>query len=273
MRTRTPHWILAGFVAVASHMALLIRSPASLYGDVSPPAGPMIESAVSLAGIIGAAVEVEAVDALTEVTAQDPAQVVEQTSTQATAEAQEAPAAMLDVPVMEAMEPLAVVIQNRQNAEAPAHAKPRAQNTPKKTKSEAKPPPDSRKRKKDASKPKSASKRSVAGNANTGSAGASSGGKGGRTTASAGAINAYAAKVRARILSRRPSGGGVKGTTVISFGVTSGGGLRFASVSRSSGNKALDGRALAAVRGTSFPPPPPGTPAGRLNFSIPFHFR
>ena len=93
-----------------------------------------------------------------------------------------------------------------------------------------------------------------------------------RAAASAGDVMGYAARVRARVASRRPGGAGFKGTAVVSFGVTSGGGLAYARLSRSSGNSALDKAALSAVRSAApFPPPPAG--ASKLSFSVPFSFR
>jgi protein TonB len=97
---------------------------------------------------------------------------------------------------------------------------------------------------------------------------------GGRVSASAGAMVGYAAKVRARVAANRPTVGGRGGTAVVSFGVTTGGGLAYARLARSSGMPALDQAALAAVRRSApFPFPPPGATARQLAFSIPFHFR
>ncbi|MEQ1669411.1 MAG: cell envelope integrity protein TolA [Hyphomicrobium sp.] len=113
----------------------------------------------------------------------------------------------------------------------------------------------------------SAKKGGAASQASRGSKGSS----GGKVSASRGSAINYAAMVRARVAGNRPSGGGRRGTVVVSFGVSSSGGLSFASISRSSGDAALDRSALSAVRGAGpFPPPPPG--ASR-RFSIPFSFR
>lgn len=93
----------------------------------------------------------------------------------------------------------------------------------------------------------------------------------GRVSASRGSAINYAAKVRARVASRRPGGAGQRGTVVVSFGVSSSGGLAYARIARSSGNGALDRRVLSAVRGAApFPSPPPGA---TRQFSIPFYFR
>lgn len=92
-----------------------------------------------------------------------------------------------------------------------------------------------------------------------------------RVSASSGSAVNYAAQVRARVASRKPGGGGKRGTVVISFGVTRSGGLSYASIARSSGNPALDRTVLSAVRGAApFPTPPPGA---QLRFAVPFHFR
>jgi len=111
------------------------------------------------------------------------------------------------------------------------------------------------------------------GTSQSGQAGARRGGSG-RSSASRGQINAYASRVRARILSRRPSARGQRGRVVISFRLSTSGGLRSARISRSSGNRALDRAALAAVRRAApFPRPPNGARSGQLSFSIPFTFR
>lgn len=91
-----------------------------------------------------------------------------------------------------------------------------------------------------------------------------------RTTASRGDILSYAALVRARVASNKPSGSGGGGTVVISFGVSGSGGLTHARVIRSSGNSGLDQAALAAVRRSG---PFPATPDQQAHsFSVPFHF-
>ncbi|MEM7774908.1 MAG: TonB family protein [Pseudomonadota bacterium] len=112
-----------------------------------------------------------------------------------------------------------------------------------------------------------------AGNARQGAAGASRGGRRGRRSASAGAVASYAARVRARILANRPRGV-ARGRVVVSFGLSTGGGLRYARVSRSSGSAAVDRAALAAVRRSSpFPRPPAGASSRQLRYSIAFTFR
>lgn len=94
-----------------------------------------------------------------------------------------------------------------------------------------------------------------------------------RASASPGQIQNYAARVRAKVAGNKPPGNGHRGTVVVSFGVSSSGGLTYANVARSSGNGPLDRAALSAVRRAApFGTPPPGS-ASRLRFSVPFHFQ
>ncbi len=97
---------------------------------------------------------------------------------------------------------------------------------------------------------------------------------GNRVAASPGEVKGYAARVRARILSRPPRAGSLRGTAVISFQLSASGGLRWARISRSSGNGMLDRKALGSVRRAApFPRPPAGARSRQLRFSIPFRFR
>ena len=108
----------------------------------------------------------------------------------------------------------------------------------------------------------------------TSKAQAGKGAGGERATASTGALLNYASHVRARVAANKPSGGGLLGTATVSFGLTTSGGLAFASVARSSGNTALDGLAVSAVRQSApFPRPPDGATTAQLRFSIPFYFQ
>jgi len=95
-----------------------------------------------------------------------------------------------------------------------------------------------------------------------------------RASASPGQVRSYAATVRARIARNRPSSRGRRGTAVVRFAISRGGGLRYARLARSSGDGALDRAAIASVRRAApFPRPPRGMSAGQLTFSIPFRFR
>lgn len=95
-----------------------------------------------------------------------------------------------------------------------------------------------------------------------------------RAAASPGEVRSYAGLVRARIARNRPSSQGRRGTAVVRFAISRGGGLRYARLARSSGDSILDRAALASVRRAApFPRPPRGMSAGQLTFSIPFRFR
>jgi protein TonB len=66
----------------------------------------------------------------------------------------------------------------------------------------------------------------------------------------------------------------MRGTVVVTFGVSRSGGLAFASISRSSGDQQLDRTVLSAVRNAApFPMPPSGAAPGQLRFSMPFYFQ
>lgn len=122
-------------------------------------------------------------------------------------------------------------------------------------------------------KPKKRAARTPPGNNRQGNAGTQRAGQRGAARASSGSILSYAARVRARILGNRPGAAG-RGRVVVSFGLTTSGGLRYARIARSSGNSSVDRAALSAVRRSSpFPRPPRGASSGQLRFSIPFHFR
>jgi len=96
----------------------------------------------------------------------------------------------------------------------------------------------------------------------------------GRISASTGSASSYASAVRARVASRKPPGLGGRGTVVVTFGVTTSGGLSFASILRSSGDPRLDHRVLAAVRSAApFPAPPAGASPSQRRFSVPFYFQ
>ena len=69
----------------------------------------------------------------------------------------------------------------------------------------------------------------------------------GRTSASRGQTIAYRSRVQSHLAGNKPSGGMGKGTVRIAFALSPGGGLISARIAHSSGNRALDQAALAAV--------------------------
>ena len=84
---------------------------------------------------------------------------------------------------------------------------------------------------------------------------------------------AYRSQVWGKLARHRPRLGKPGSTTVV-FGIGPSGALRSARVGRSSGNTALDQRALAAVRAAApFPAPSGGMSATALTFSIQIYFR
>ena len=85
----------------------------------------------------------------------------------------------------------------------------------------------------------------------------------------------YAARVHAIVAShkRYPGGESAQGSAVVTFTVVRSGALTGASLSRSSGNPALDQAALATVRASNpLPPFPAGMPQVSATFSVPISF-
>lgn len=83
------------------------------------------------------------------------------------------------------------------------------------------------------------------------------------------ASSAYRSIVQARLSARKgalqaTASRGLKGYVVVSFSIGASGNVTRASVSKSSGNGAVDSAARAMVASTSFPPPPGGSFSARL---------
>jgi protein TonB len=95
----------------------------------------------------------------------------------------------------------------------------------------------------------------------------------GRTAASPGAMQRYAAQVRAILARNKPKGRGRRGTAVITFAISASGKVRSANVTESSGNPNLDKSVLAAIERTTFPPPPAGMTENQLTYQVPFVFK
>lgn len=95
-----------------------------------------------------------------------------------------------------------------------------------------------------------------------------------RASASTGSVVNYASRVRAKVSGHVPRSGAGKGSVVVSFGVTTTGGLSYARIAKSSGNAATDRAVLAGVRSAApFPAPPAGASPSQLRFSVSFNFR
>lgn len=96
----------------------------------------------------------------------------------------------------------------------------------------------------------------------------------GQVSASQGALQNYKRVVDAWMQSRKPAYDGKSGDVVILIALAPSGSLISARVYSSSGNQALDLRALSAARQCSpFPKPPAGATAAQLRFTFPYKFR
>lgn len=281
MTVRRVHWIAAFAISIAIHLALVIGFEPSNEGMAARPAGAPVSVEGNLAGVLGAATDVPEViaekaiefeiappeiqeAASAEVTPVSP--VVEQT---AVPELRSNAAPELTARLNESAKPIEAIEEAIERSEKkPKEEKALPQEEAEQSKSPKQ--AEARKPKPKSRRPSSASR---AGDSRQGAGGSSRGGRGGSQAASAGAVHSYAARVRARILANRPGSVG-HGRVVVSFGLSSSGGLRYASVARSSGSSILDQAALAAVRHSSpFPSPPSGASARQLQFSISFTFQ
>jgi TonB family protein len=95
----------------------------------------------------------------------------------------------------------------------------------------------------------------------------------GPASASPGAMQKYAALVRAVLAKNKPEGRGRPGTVTITFAISMSGTIAFARMSDSSGNRAFDEAVLNAVLATIFPAPPDGMTDAQRTYVIPFHFK
>ncbi len=89
----------------------------------------------------------------------------------------------------------------------------------------------------------------------------------------AGHATRFALAVRQALGKSRPRHAGTKGRVVITFGLAESGSLRFAEVSRSSGNPGLDAATLTAVRTATFPRPPANLTDRQRTYVVPFDFK
>lgn len=95
----------------------------------------------------------------------------------------------------------------------------------------------------------------------------------GPAAATSGAIQLYAAQVRAVLARSKPAGRGRRGTATITFGIDPSGKTAFARITGSSGNPAFDRAAQDVVTRASFPPPPAGMSETQRSYVIPFHLK
>lgn len=300
MRLHLGHWLLAGFLAVAFHAAILVgwRTPVS--SMTATPRGPVVEMATSLAGIMGQAAQVaemrppettreveqpveKVVDPPTPdaISDQKPFEVAATAPFVIPRELNAAePLPMVtptEVPVLEAMPPtLKPVLPKKTTETKPKELKekppPKKTTETKPKELKQKPPPKEVKTKKVVKEKKAVKQQRTQRAVTLGNSKRGQGGKAKKVRrASTSTVRSYGRKVRTRILGRARGGAG-SGTAVVTFGISSSGQVRYARISRSSGKSKLDRRALAAVRG-SFPKPPKGANSSQLNFSIAISFR
>lgn len=246
IRLGTVQWSLAILLSLLFHIAIFSATRPAAIGTADPPAGTPVAVATVLAGVLGSesAEVAEVQEALQPVTNRDVLQARTSSET--------------PVAALQAVEPIPV--DRVENARPAPKGKADERTRLKK-------PEDEAKRKNRSSK--AATNR---GGQYQGAAGSTRGGRNGTGSASPGAVQAYAAMVRARILSNRPSGSG-QGQVLIAFGLTQSGGISYARIARSSGSASLNQAALSAVRLSSpFPSPPVGAMRSQLRFSIAFSF-
>jgi periplasmic protein TonB len=285
-------WITAISLSLAVHAAVALTIAAPTKGVAGKPIGAPITVSGSLASILGAAspakpaaksndqptdAKAEQAKPVTTPVAEDlvenaTSQKVRPVETAAIAARSTSAVSVASVRPTPA-DPVTPIQNQRVNPVQSDAAQPIKQVPAKPVKIRRHTPPTKKRRRKAKSVKSASISNSPSGTRRQGRAGRNRGGKGGRSNAVPGAVANYGSKVRARILSNRPSNAG-SGRVLIAFGVTSSGRLRFARIARSSGHSNLDQAVLRAVRRSSpFPKPPAGATARQLTFTIPFTFR
>jgi len=91
--------------------------------------------------------------------------------------------------------------------------------------------------------------------------------------ASAGAVREYSRNVVQALRKTKPKSLGGLGTVRVKFRIAADGGVAFAEIAKSSGNKRLDDIALDAVQRTKFTTPPAGMTNVQLFYELPYYFR
>lgn len=280
MRLNLGHWLFAGTLAVAIHALVIFGWQAEMPSAAATNPGPQIEMADSLAGIMGeplevsqeapeeikqAEVELEQLKAVEPevIEAQKPIEMAASAPVILPSEVTAAEALPL-MPTMElkTVEPPTVLKEVAPKKVKAKEEKKKVEKPRKKTKKAVK-----KKTQKKRTKAKKTGKKTKArttrkrGTSKKGGAGKS------KRRASGAAIGAYKGKVRGRIVSAARRAKKAKGSVVVTVSISSSGGL---SSVRVSGSSALKASVASAVRGTSFPRPPPGAPR---SFSVRVTFR
>jgi protein TonB len=312
MRLTRRHWIAAAAVAALIHLAVFIGVRAPKPGEPPGGAGPQLEVIGSAAQVFGMdgqtpddpspALEAETPETITpepagaraeqagpervsEVDTTRPVETVEAETAKAVpaedaAEAQTSDAAQAQpATIIEAAPAETAVVSAADPVEAEPEgiATPMRRPTPTAEERRVRQPPRTTRRPaRQRAEPRRRASGAGQGQRRSGARAASERRGAGqrRTTASPGQVRRYAGLVRARIARNRPSSRGRRGTAVVRFAISRGGGLRYVRLARSSGDRALDRAALGSVRRAApFPRPPQGMTAGQLTFSIPFRFQ
>lgn len=297
MWSGSAQWLLAASAAVLLHGSLLLAFHVPSDGAASPPPGPSVEMAESLAGMLGERVEIEAENEAPEVL--DPADMPREIARSETVEQVGKPEPLVPArgdpvanpparepveaqsveiaatapidPIEElSVEPIPTAIESREAdpmsvvPPPPRDAKIRKQKEQERTE-------EAERRKHEAEKAADSDQRGDGqrrsarrGTGRTGQTGQRSK-SGGSGRASPGAIAAFKSQVRARIAdcARSHLSGRGGGRVVIRFGVGSGGSATAVSTS---GTASLRGIAAAAAQGCSFPRPPAGAAGMRFSF-------
>ncbi len=89
---------------------------------------------------------------------------------------------------------------------------------------------------------------------------------------SSGRSDAYSRSVIAALLRSKPPPFALRGSVMVSFEISQSGGLVYVRVLDSSGNKAMDAEAVAAIRRARFEPPPAGKSRADLTYIIHYIF-
>ncbi|MEM9358260.1 MAG: TonB family protein [Pseudomonadota bacterium] len=283
--TSARYWIFFVGLSLLLHLTGTIGFAALDPGAKEPPAGRITTSTVdSLEEILGSSQEMaesetETVEAkpVAELQEVSPPPQVEEVKPEVKADSvvaanspSEAPITAVQEAQPKTLETLTPTSPNEVKVEEAKQPEPEAVKQPEKKRE--------KKKKVEKKKPKKRKKKvtrraSRKGNSRRNAAGQRRSGGGGRSRANPGAILNYSTRVRARIVANKPGSVG-RGRVRVSLGISKSGGLRYARVSGSSGNAAIDRAAVRAVRRSApFPRPPAGASLRQLTFAISFTFQ
>lgn len=92
-------------------------------------------------------------------------------------------------------------------------------------------------------------------------------------SASPGAVQHYAALVRAALAKQKPSAQGARGTATVAFAISVSGQLAYARLTHTSGNSRFDTAVLEALQRVTFPKAPENLTEGQRTFIVPFRLK